>query len=759
MQEGLGHSALILTLCRMNHSPSARSAWLPSVGPEFCFGRVRAVGWMILFVACSLFTLSAAERPDILVADFEGSDYGNWKVTGTAFGTGPARGTLPNQMPVDGFLGKGLVNSYLGGDGSTGTLVSTSFPLERRYLRFLIGGGKQPGKTCVNLLIDGQVVRTATGPNDRPGGREHLDWEQWDVSEFAGRAAVLELVDLATGGWGHLNVDHILLTDQRLAGLRTNVTREIVLHQRYLNLPVKNGAPKRWLTVRVGDQLKRDFEIELADGAPDWWAFLDLAPFQGRTAVVQVDQLREDSAGLEAIESASAIGGAAELYREKLRPQFHFTARRGWNNDPNGLVYYRGEYHLFFQHNPYGWNWGNMHWGHAVSRDLVHWEELGEALYPDALGTMFSGSAVVDVANTTGRARGSEKPIVCIYTAAGGTSRESSQQPFTQCVAYSTDRGRTWTADERNPVLPHIVGGNRDPKVIWYAPQKKWVMALYLDRNDFALFASKDLRNWQRLSNVIIPGTSECPEFFEIAAEGARRNTRWIFYGGNGRYLVGRFDGTTFTPESGPHSLNFGNCFYASQTYNQLPDAGRRVLVGWGQISFPGMPFNQMMDFPVDLTLRTTGQGLRLFANPVPEVEALHRRTQRLKTTTMGPGDHPLAGLRGELFDLTVEISPQNAPEVGLEVRGVTLSYDAQKQELSCLGKKGPLPLREGRIRLRLLVDRGSIEIFGNDGQLYMPMGVILKDDPQTLSLFSRGGTARLEAGRVHELKSAWSAR
>ena len=708
---------------------------------------------LISSLACSG---RAADRPDILVADFEKQDYGDWTTTGTAFGSGPAHGTLPNQMQVDGFLGRGLVNSFVGGDASTGTLVSTSFRLERRYLRFLIGGGKQPGKTCMNLLVDGEVARTATGPNDQPGGSEHLNWEQWEVSELAGRTAKLELIDMATGGWGHLNVDQILQTDQRLPGMLTNVTREIALRERFLNFPVKNGAPKRWVTVRVGAQLSRDFEIELADDTPDWWSFLDLGSFRGQTAVVQVDRLREDSAGLKAIECAASFRGAENLYTEKLRPQFHFTARRGWNNDPNGLVYHRGEYHLFFQHNPYGWNWGNMHWGHAVSRDLVHWQELGEALYPDQLGTMFSGSAVVDTENTTGRARGGENPIVCIYTAAGGTSRESSKQPFTQCLAYSTDRGRTWTTEERNPVLPHIVGGNRDPKVIWDAPRKRWVMALYLDQNDFALFASPDLRSWQRLSKLTIPGTSECPEFFEIPVDGVRRNTRWIFYGGNGRYLVGHFDGTTFTPESGPHSLNFGNCFYASQTYNQLPDAGRRVLVGWGQVNFPGMPFNQMMDFPVDLTLRTTAQGLRLFANPVREIESIHRNTRRVKAGPVGPEGNPLAGLQGELLDLSLEISPKDANGIALDVRGVNITYDVAKQELACLDKKGPVPLHDGRLRLRLLVDRGSIEIFGNDGQLYMPMGVILKEEQQSLGLRSRGGTARLESGRVHQIDSAW---
>jgi fructan beta-fructosidase len=700
----------------------------------------------------------AADRPDLLIADFEGADYGEWKATGEAFGPGPARGTLPNQMKVDGFLGQGLVNSFFKGDGATGALTSPSFTIERRFLRFLVGGGKHPGKTCMNLVLDGQTVRTATGPNDKPGGSERLDWEQWDVGEFAGRRATLQIVDLATGGWGHINVDHILQTDRPLPATITNASRELVAQKRYLNLPVKNGAPKRRVSLLVDDRLAREFEIELADAEPDWWAFLDLAPFHGQRAVLRVDRLREDSGALRNVEQADDIRGAADLYREPLRPQFHFTSRRGWNNDPNGLVFHEGEYHLFYQHNPYGWSWGNMHWGHAVSRDLVHWEELGGALYPDELGTMWSGSAVVDRANTAGFARGGEPAIVCFYTAAGGTGPQSQGKPFTQCLAYSTDRGRTWTKYDKNPVLPHVIGENRDPKVIWYEPERKWVMALYLDKSDFALFASRDLKQWQRLSDVTIPGTSECPEFFEIPVDGDRRKTRWIFYGGNGRYLIGRFDGRTFTPESGPHALHFGNCFYASQTFHDIPAAdGRRILIAWGQVNLPGMPFNQMMTFPVELTLRGTDDGLRLFVNPAREIASLRARTHTLPAQPLRPGDNPLAGVAGELFDVTVEFAPGDATEVSMNVRGVPVVWSAPKQELSCLNKKAALKPVAGHVRLRLLVDRASIEIFGNDGRLYLPMGAILKADHRALEIAAKGGTAQLRSAAVHELQSAWT--
>jgi fructan beta-fructosidase len=690
-----------------------------------------------------------AQQPDLLVADFEGTNYGDWKVTGEAFGPGPARGTLPNQMTVDGFQGKGLVNSYYKGDGSTGTLTSPPFKLERHYVKFLIGGGGFPGKTCMNLLVDGKAARTATGPNTQSGGSEHLDWQCWDVNDLMGKNAVIAIVDQATGGWGHINVDQIVQTDRKVAGLIREATREITVEKRYLNLPVKNGAPMRRMSLAVGGKVEREFDIELADAEPDWWAFMDLAPFAGQRVTLKVDKLREDSTGLSSIEQTDEIGGAANLYREKLRPQFHFSPRRGWNNDPNGLVFYKGEYHLFFQHNPYGWNWGNMHWGHAVSPDLIHWKELPEALYPDRHGTMFSGSAVVDWNNTAGFQTGDEKALVCIFTAAGN--------PFTQGLAFSNDRGRTWTKYENNPVLPHLVGGNRDPKVIWYRPENKWIMALYLDKSDYALFSSPDLKRWEKMSEVSIPGTSECPEFFEIAVEGSKSEKRWIFYGGNGRYLVGTFDGRKFTSESGPHSLQHGNCWYASQTYTDiLPADGRRILIPWGQMATPGMPFNQMMGIPVELTLRKSEEGLRLAANPVKELELLRVNSRSWKSQTLTPGDNPLAGASGELLDLAAEIALGEATAVEFNLRGVPVSYDVKKQQLICRGPQAALKPVEGKIRLRLLVDRTSIDIFGNEGRLYMPMGVIVPQEDTSLGVQAKGGSARIESLEVHALRSAW---
>ncbi len=328
-----------------------------------------------------------AAEPEIVFADFEGETYGDWSTTGTAFGSGPATGTLPNQMPVAGYKGKRLVNSYLGGDKSTGTLTSPEFVISRKHIKFLIGGGGFAGKTCMNLIVDGKAVRTATGPNLDPGGSEELHPESWDVSSFLGKKAKIVIVDDATGGWGHINVDEIVFSNSPVQ----KPVRDIIAAKRYLRFPVKNKAPIRRVKVRDGNNMIAEFTIELANGEADWWATLDVARFHGKTLRIETSGLPEGSHVLDAIAAVDRVSGADD-YRENLRPQLHFSPSRGWNNDPNGLVYADGEWHLYFQHNPYGVEWGNMHWGHAVSKDLVHWKELPIAVAPRKFGDWaFSG--------------------------------------------------------------------------------------------------------------------------------------------------------------------------------------------------------------------------------------------------------------------------------------------------------------------------------------------------------------------------------
>jgi sucrose-6-phosphate hydrolase SacC (GH32 family) len=550
---------------------------------------------------------------------------------------------------------------------------------------------------------------------------------------------------------------------------------------RYLNIPVRSGSPFRRVTVTIGD-VERAFDIELAEGEPDWWAFHDLGPVAGGTVTVGIDSA--DSAdALSAIHQSDEIVGAESTYREARRPQLRFSARRGWLNDPVGLVYFEGEYHLFYEHNPYGVSlghpanaetgiWGNASWGHAVSPDLVHWQELPIALYPDAAGSIYSGSAVVDRNDTAGLRTGSAPALIAFYTSAG--------TPFTQCLAVSNDRGRTWRKYEGNPVIPSPEKQSRDPKVAWHAATGRWVMVLYLDRYDreapadlatteissFGVYTSPDLITWEKTSEFVVPGDTECPGLFELSIQENPGESRWIAHGAKGSYLVGSFDGRVFTPESGPHTLNEGNCFYAAQTFADIPVSdGRRILIPWGTAwatppaqapLFAGMPFSQSMGLPVELTLHSTEDGVRLFANPVRELETLRESTTRIVQGPLQPGEDPLSSLTGELWEIEADMELGDASRLVFELRGTPVTYDTARREISCGDRTASLAPVDGRIRLRIFVDRTAIDIFGGDGRLYMPMGVDLSGGGRSLSLRAEGGGARIHRLVVHRLASAW---
>ncbi len=705
---------------------------------------------LICVAALAIRALVAAE--DIVIADFEGTDYGAWKTTGEAFGPGPARGTLPGQMAVDGFKGHGLVNSFYHGDATIGTLSSPPFKIERKYIGFLVGGGKDLERTAMHLLVDGKAVRSATGPNDKAGGSETLIPDSWDVTELLGKTASIQIVDNATGGWGHINVDQIVQSDQKPPGFLTNVRRELKIEKRYLNLPIKNG-PTRKVTMRVegpgGMEVHND--IALADGQADWWSFVDVSSWIGKTLTIQVDKLGEDSKALSAIEQSDEILHAEDLYREPLRQQFHFSARRGWNNDPNGLAFYRGEYHLFLQHNPYGWPWGNMHWGHAVSKDLVHWTELPEALAPDKFGPMFSGSAVVDWKNTSGLGRDGQPPLVLFYTAAG--------DPTVQCMASSTD-GRHFTKSEHNPIIPQFTSGNRDPKVIWHEATKKWIMTLYVETNKvhtIHFLGSQNLKDWTVLSRI--DGFFECPDFFELPVDGDSSKKKWVLTAANSEYRVGTFDGTTFTPETPKLPGHRGKGFYAAQTYSDIPETdGRRIQIGWFQTETKDMPFNQSMTIPMELKLVSTSDGPRLTWTPVKELESLRARTSKMGDILLEPGRaNPFPALKNELVEVRLDIEPFEAEEVSLNVRGATIIYDVKTSELVVNGHRSPAPLRDGKQRLAVYCDRASLEVFASDGVTYIPMPFIPKGDDLSLGIEAKGGKTRISNIRVYNLQSAWA--
>ena len=400
------------------------------------------------------------------------------------------------------------------------------------------------------------------------------------------------------------------------------------------------------------------------------------------------------------------------LQGEALRPQFHFTAPSGWINDPNGLVFENGTYHLFYQHNPFGTQWGNMTWGHATSRDLIHWQHLPSALTPDSLGTMFSGSAVIDHANTSGFGSAEKPPLVCIYTAAGGTNDASKGKPFSQCIAWSTD-GKSFTKFAGNPVVPHVDGENRDPKVFWHAPSKKWVMALYLNNHHYALFGSPNLKEWTKLSDVDMPGTDECPDFFELPVDGKRSSRQWVFWGANGNYRLGDFDGKEFHPTTPIIASDHGGNTYAAQTYSNVK--GRLIQVGWMRgADYSGCVWNQQMTFPNTLTLRSTPQGPRLAFWPVQESHALRKG----KVASSGSAYDVASGL----FELECHLRIPATGRLDLELNSLSVGFDPASGVLTCSGRSMKVETPNGVLSLRVLVDRTSVEIYAQDGLCYLPI-------------------------------------
>jgi sucrose-6-phosphate hydrolase SacC (GH32 family) len=448
-------------------------------------------------------------------------------------------------------------------------------------------------------------------------------------------------------------------------------------------------------------------------------------------------------------------------FHEAHRPQFHFTAQKGWLNDPNGLVYHRGQFHLYHQFNPNDVKWGPMYWGHALSDDLVHWRHLPIALSPDAMGTMYSGSAVVDWRNDSGLQQGHEPPLLAFYTAAG--SQVAKDLPYVQCLAASHDGGVTWTKWAGNPVVPAIGHFDRDPKVFWHEPSRRWVMVLYVGEGDAArphhvlhILSSTDLKTWQIQSRI--DGYYECPELFDLEVPGSGGGRTWVLMAADGRYAMGEFDGRTFTPSGGGKYISdWGHSFYAAQTFNDVPAGdGRRILIGWmrgGQ--YPDMPFNQQMTIARELSLRRGPRGLRLAMTPVRELEALVVDRRSWRDLTVEPGSNPLVDVRAQLLDLELTIEPGQAQEFTLTLPGYVMHYVVGEQTLLCGERAMPLAMEDGAVHLRVLVDRTSVEVFGQHGlatlsACYLPKG----EGP--LTLLAKGGPLRVRHMEARRLRSIW---
>ncbi len=436
-----------------------------------------------------------------------------------------------------------------------------------------------------------------------------------------------------------------------------------------------------------------------------------------------------------------------DLYRESLRPQFHFTARQwtyrklepgmreeGWLNDPNGLIHLDGEYHLFAQ------RW-NKCWIHAVSKDLIHWTELQPAFWEDKRfgGGVQSGGSVLDRHNTSGLSPdGRTPPLVAFW--AGNDNRS-------QCLSYSLDQGRTWTKYAKNPVLVHP---ERDPMVFWHEPSRRWLMVLY-GAGSYFLFASNNLLDWTELKDSI-PDCFECPDMFQLPVDGDLARPKWVLVRGNGNYSVGEFDGTRFTAETPQRPCDLGPNFYATQSWGKIEgQAGRRVQIAWMRGGkYPGMPFNQQMTFPCDLTLRMVEGAPRLFRRPAREIERLQGKERRFDDLGLAAGETRALAPAGDLFRMLAEVEIPAGSTVEFRIRGARVSLT--DRTAACESR--PAPVRDRVKTVEILVDRTSIEAFANDGEVSLSACFLPSND--RIEIAAARGPARVRSLRVIELRSIW---
>lgn len=530
-----------------------------------------------------------------------------------------------------------------------------------------------------------------------------------------------------------------------LSASGTEITIKIT--KQYLNLPVSQESERASMSYEVDGVQEQKFIIRLS-GQPEYWVFSDVSAYLGKTLKISYDG---DSGGLEKIYQDDQITGQDSLYHEQYRPQYHFTTRRGWINDPNGLVFYEGEYHLFYQHNPFEREWENMSWGHAVSTDLVHWDELAVALHPDKIGTMFSGSAVIDYKNTSGFGEPGNPAMVALYT-------NASPDKQVQSVAYSLDKGRTWTKyNEGRPVIDSKSKWNsvdtRDPRVFWYKPDANWVMVLN-ERDGHSIYTSSDLKNWNYESHT--SGFWECPDLFELSVDGDESNKKWVMLGASNTYMIGSFDGKVFEPESGKYYFSSGS-IYAAQTYNNIPESdGRRIQVGWGRIPQKEISFNNMMLLPTELTLRMTKDGVRMFSNPVKEIEQLFEQFRSWRSLNSDDANEKME----EFYDMdrlriktTIQLS--HATGAGFNLFGQRiLDYDLNFNLLNGMFYS-PQDPRSMELSADIYIDRTSIEVFIDGGAYSYSMG--RKPDSNNKEGFHFwGNNITVENLEVYSVKSIW---
>ncbi len=506
----------------------------------------------------------------------------------------------------------------------------------------------------------------------------------------------------------------------------------ITKETRLVCFPCNENAKAQKVKILVDGVLTLCLTVKLDFAAPKYTMHYDLFPFEGKEVAILCEEQKTFS-----------FVGEKSVPTEKLRPKFHFAASEGWLNDPNGLVFFEGKYHMFFQHNPAGVSWGNMHWGHAVSEDLVRWEEQNIALYPDALGAMYSGSAIVDENNLLKKNTEKHKALLLFYTAAGSEHVLGGEpKPFTQCLAYSTDGAKSFQKYEGNPIVENRKEGNRDPKVRFVKELDCYVTALYAGAGEFLFLRSDDLVHWSKMNSFYLQGERECPDFYPLS-DG--KETKWVFTGANDYYAIGRLDPQKgFCDISATGKLGFGRA-YASQTFAGLRD--RVLRVSWNRFcDLPTENFGCEMSAFCELWLEDG----KLCIKPADEIKKAYKKTLAVEgaAASLGRIDLEKAPLD---MTLSLRVLCEEKPFT-VEFFGNKITADAKEKTLSVVEYGGnaetmPLEMQNGKVDLRILSDNIGTEIFQKHA--FGAFATVNRYEENVLLL---SGGAKIERAEIHYL-------
>ena len=522
----------------------------------------------------------------------------------------------------------------------------------------------------------------------------------------------------------------------------------LTVKNKYIVVPVNMNSKRKRIFLYDGEKLVFDFDACVDFDNPGFYTYVNVERFRGMTLTFRSEPLMDLRFSL--VDFIPTAG----IYNEEYRPKVHFTSKIGWINDPNGLNYYNGRYHMFFQHNPADSAWGNMTWGHAISDDLIHWHEEDSALTPDSLGTMFSGSAITDINNVSGLKENENDVMMLFYTAAGGNSALSAGKPSVQCMAYSTDRGATFKKYEGNPVILHIAGGNRDPKVVWCKEQGCYLLALYLDGDTYALFRSDDLLRFTEQQRLSLPGDGECPDIYPVKVENEPGVQKWVFMGASDKYLVGDFEkkqGGAFKPSQNVRSYTYGRrTTYAAQSFSGTGE--RRVRIAWDVLHAPGSVFENQMGIPCELSLVKIRGEYRLRSLPVKEFETL-RVNREVRQVQGGKLVRPL---HRKAYDIEIT-APKDSPAFNINFFGYDFRVDPAENTFSYDDVVMPLSYTGSGVKIRLISDVLGCEIFLDDGLIYSVAGSLADYAIRFFTISGKdGGDLSGTLVTVNTLKGIW---